>query len=57
MSIFNYRWKHNNTATKLTIPVKKFYPYPFSLFVLYMVGLGFIVYELQSLSLDVIPQL
>lgn len=57
MSIFNYKWIHNNKATKLTIPVKKVYPYPFSLIVLYMVGCGFILYELQSLSLDVIPQL
>ena len=57
MWIFNNRWKHNNTETKLTVPLRKLKPYPVSLVFLLMISSLAIVYETSSLVLDIIPSL
>lgn len=57
MSIFNYKWKHNNNASQLIMPVKKLKPFPFSLVVLMTLASGAVYYQSISLSQDIMPQL
>lgn len=56
MTIFNFRWKHNNWGTKITIPTTKVVPYPLSVYLTYAICGGFLVEFMKSLVLDIVPQ-